>query len=387
MAVRARPTIRCLMEELASSVEDPNQRSALASRRLKDLGPAPLDQIVHPLLVKATEQFVGRPLRELHGLKISSVTDHSWYRAKVGQWRGAVSIDADGQVWLCAAGLRRDGDTADFYTSFEQACETGSGPLLPTETDGRRLRLERVAAAEEVRRRLLAARAIAAFLTAAESGTAQETRLPTSLDPVSLHPIEGAILVVEPVEGGGGVDELTLSVRVVDYQAASYHDTLEEVQQAFPGLAEDDWDVIPAHGIHTEQCWYALVDDRWVGRLRKAISTSGLDAFVEDPPDLTDGADGLTHVVPRHHLEAALIDGRAVHAVCGRRFVQKHDPATKPMCEECAPYRSSLRKDHQRVDYRGLLSFGLAGRGHPRCLRPGPTVRSPTVRLPRPSPR
>ena len=72
----ARPTIRCLLDELASGLTIAEQRAALLSGKLTDLGPISLSEIGHPLIVKAGELLHGRDPSELHEYKISAVTDH-----------------------------------------------------------------------------------------------------------------------------------------------------------------------------------------------------------------------------------------------------------------------------------------------------------------------
>ena len=134
----ARPTIRCLLDDLRSDLGNADQRSGLASGSLRGLGKVPLRTIDHPLLEKVT-MLSDRPIAELHERRILAVTDYVWYRVKAGHFRGAVWIDKPGVPWLCAAGIRRDGDTSDFYADFERRCVSGSDVFLPSESDSKRL--------------------------------------------------------------------------------------------------------------------------------------------------------------------------------------------------------------------------------------------------------
>lgn len=72
MAERARPTLRCLRDDLG-----------LAVPRVD----SPLDEITHPLLAKAAERFTDdRAPQE----RIAAVDDQVLFKVKVQRWRGAV---------------------------------------------------------------------------------------------------------------------------------------------------------------------------------------------------------------------------------------------------------------------------------------------------------
>ncbi|WP_308402607.1 hypothetical protein [Streptomyces sp. AC550_RSS872] len=86
----ARPTLRCLREDLGIEVPPVT---------------APLDEIDHPVPAKPSEQFVDEDAKHE---RIRSVDDHVLFKAKVQRWRGAVWLDA-GLPWLVAAGRREDG--------------------------------------------------------------------------------------------------------------------------------------------------------------------------------------------------------------------------------------------------------------------------------------
>src|SRR5947209_3535189 len=101
-----RPTLRCLREDLGLPVP---------SARL------PLDQVEHPLLAKAAEQFADPATPHE---RIRAIDDAVLFKVKVGRWRGAVYADndpdADVRDWLVAAGVREDGSNADFYAALHQ---------------------------------------------------------------------------------------------------------------------------------------------------------------------------------------------------------------------------------------------------------------------------
>jgi hypothetical protein len=76
---------------------------------------APLDEVDHPLLAKASEQFSDEDTKHE---RIRSVDDQVLFKVKVQRWRGAVWLDAD-LPWLVAAGRREDGSADDFYAALE----------------------------------------------------------------------------------------------------------------------------------------------------------------------------------------------------------------------------------------------------------------------------
>jgi hypothetical protein len=83
----------------------------------EDLGQAipradtPLDEIEHPLLVEAAEQFTDD---ETSHECIAAIDDRVLFKVKIQRWRGAVWIDGEGGPWLVSAGHREDGLPDDF---------------------------------------------------------------------------------------------------------------------------------------------------------------------------------------------------------------------------------------------------------------------------------
>jgi hypothetical protein len=147
VAGRARPTLRCLREDLGLAVPPAD---------------TPLDEVPHPLLAKASERFAddGTP-RE----RIASIDDRVLFKVKVQRWRGAVWIADDELPWLVAAGQREEGSPDDFYavlTARGKAArsqynaahtptlttETHTSGLLPTREDELRWKAEHAVRAE-----------------------------------------------------------------------------------------------------------------------------------------------------------------------------------------------------------------------------------------------
>lgn len=146
MAGRARPTLRCLREDLALAVPRAD---------------SPLDEVSHPLLVKATERFADDQTPQE---RIAAIDDQVLFKVKVQRWRGAVWVDS-GIPWLIAAGQREEGSPDDFYASLAArgkaararynaehspplTSTTYTGDLLPIREDELRWRAEAAVRAE-----------------------------------------------------------------------------------------------------------------------------------------------------------------------------------------------------------------------------------------------
>lgn len=150
MTEPARPTVRCLFEDLADQWPgDIGVR--LRAERLPPPS-VPLDDLDHPLLAQARKQFatnVDYPTE-----RIDQLDDRVWLKVKTNadRWRGAAHIDG-GRPWVGAAGWREAGSRDDFYDELGRAARdrargshaahrTDTSWLLPGELDNSRLRAE-----------------------------------------------------------------------------------------------------------------------------------------------------------------------------------------------------------------------------------------------------
>jgi hypothetical protein len=139
-----RPTLRCLHDDL---------HLPLPTARV------PLDEIDHPILRKAAQQFAAH---DTPHERIVSIDDVVLFKVKTGRWRGAVFSEEpgdDAQDWLIAAGIREEGAQDDFYAALcAQAraarqrynaehdkpltTDTHAQPLLPGQDDRDRYLIE-----------------------------------------------------------------------------------------------------------------------------------------------------------------------------------------------------------------------------------------------------
>ncbi len=100
MPRRARPTLRCMREDLALPLPHAD---------------IPLGEIAHPLLAKAAERFADDQTPQE---RIAAIDDQVLFKVKVQRWRGAVWLDDDEIAWLVAAGQREEGSPGDFYAAL-----------------------------------------------------------------------------------------------------------------------------------------------------------------------------------------------------------------------------------------------------------------------------
>lgn len=120
---RGRPTLRCLVDDLAIDVPPLNV----------DLG-----ELDHPFLRELRRIAPTSPQGQK---RILSIAHPLVYRLRVSSERGATWLDdANEIVWLCAAHRREDDSDDDAYSFFAQL--HASGTLLPNADDDLRDRAE-----------------------------------------------------------------------------------------------------------------------------------------------------------------------------------------------------------------------------------------------------
>ncbi|WP_405644392.1 hypothetical protein [Streptomyces sp. NBC_00019] len=218
----------------------------------------PLDEIEHPILAKAAEQFADV---ETKHERIRAVDDQMLFKVKVQRWRGAVWV-GDDLPWLVAAGRRKDGSGDDFYAALEADAKAArarynavhadglktsayTAHLLPTREDHVRYRAE---AAVRFVRRLRAA-----ILALARATLRDGREHAQDFDTFTLG------LQVRADEG----HETYLAIRITGSVPANL---TAVILSNVPGCDKDGWypeyalperDLLPA-----EQAWSNLMDPR-----------------------------------------------------------------------------------------------------------------------------
>lgn len=319
----ARPTLRCLREDLLDDWDDAGHARSVRQGDLDATPPFPL--LNHPVVRHLTATFSGGDgdvLRE----SISGLTDPMWWKLKTSRWRGAVYVDDDGQAWLCAAGLRREREATDFYKAFSAAIKAG-GParFLPNDEDRRRLKRELVDQALSEWERAVHEATISAFL-AAEGA-------PISVDVPGLMPGDGLLARVEvsvvrlvDEDDGDSIGEVVLDVEPLDYTLFSLVERAEIVMMAAISPDEQAW----APGFAGSRRMYSLCGTAHeVERLRS-------DAQVADraPGAVRPGT--VAHFAHKLRLTEHYVEGTATRALCGVYFVPRQAPDGLEQCPACA---------------------------------------------------
>jgi hypothetical protein len=328
-----RPTIRCLFEDLADTIEDSRLKSALVSKQLPDLG-VRLHDIAHPIVAAARDRYSeGKPRARD---RYRSVRDHPWVECRHGErWRGLVLWQPDVQCWLGFAGWHEADSPDDVYERFTRRCTSGStidsSRFLPTEDDELRLRAEMLQVRMIETRHDFHRRVLRCLLEAVLTPeTEQETTLPDgSRLSIAFHP-------------DGDIDELTLRIAIA-WQGGLGAPIVEDVKDAVPGIAPGEWEIIPPGPTSLDPAFYACVDNSWVARLTEAAAAHGLDVLAGDPKLVLEDHDGAAHIVLGHSMvTTAYADGQVLRAICGHRFIPRADPLAAGPCRKCEDRQKQL---------------------------------------------
>jgi hypothetical protein len=222
-----------------------------------------LEEIDHPLLVKARAQFT---VPDMAHERIRAIHDEAVWKVKVQRWRGAVWTQ-DEIAWLIAAGKREEGSPDDFYEALAGQAraaraqynashpapartKTLIGPLLPGADDFKRHLLEN--ATRQVRQ--LAA--VVRSLTARSLSDGHEH--------AADFPAFRVGIVVRADEG----HETYIAVRVT----GSIPDSLVSIiLRNVPGCDPEFWDLVPRlperRLLGPEQAWYNLMNPAEAAKL------------------------------------------------------------------------------------------------------------------------
>lgn len=328
----ARPTLRCLRQDLTEDWNDTQQRGALND---VPIALPSFDQLDHPVVRHAAGVFNGKPDTDAQREGITGLTNPMWLKLKTGRWRGAIWEDEDGQAWLCAAGLRREREATDFYAYFMGAV-TGGGPdqFLPTDEDRRRLRAEQAEAAVADWERGLHQAACDALVAAKEAGTGSFVVPGVGEGSADLSTVEIEVVIIDDDDDGGeGVAEVVVSFARTDWSHVDLAEHADLIVLLAVQPDEQSWD--PSSGATGPI--YSLV-----------MSPAELDALLAAVD--RDGQPGLSnpgqtaHFAHRGHLTESVIEGKPVRGLCGKWFVPRQDHEGKPRCERCDAVMRTLEE-------------------------------------------
>jgi Protein of unknown function (DUF3039) len=329
----ARPTIRCLAKDLEhdwSSVED---------KRSVEKGNLPrkhLHLLAHPIIQHVRDLFSGELSADISRESISGLpaSHPPFWKGKTGRWRGAVYEDADGQGWLCAAGLRREGEGSDFYAEFMSGVAADLDKYLPTEEDRQRLALELAELAVGNWEKNVVGAVLDALTDAAESGSADR-------DIPSLDPLQNrvATLTVDVETTGAPWDpetapsepaEVAVQLSIKQWQDPALVKRLQVLVVATILPDPQAWDAAP------EAIGQRLLVTLSRVKLRQLTESARMPAVAHPASDLgTLESATRAHYAPRAQIVDAIVSGEPVQAMCGVYFVPNRDPSNLPVCDRC----------------------------------------------------
>ncbi len=332
-----RPTLRCLLDDLALDVDPGEMRTALRSVA-EDMATDPtyllpfsLLDVGHPVLDKAnliaTDEAAPRE-------RIVVITDRHVIKVKTGDRRGALWKDEDGTWWLLAAGRRKDDGSGDFYRDLARFA-TDSSPIAPTDADRRYKRLEDAYAAECAAERAVHAVVLGAVLLA--------SRAPTTPVEIDVFGATVAITVISD-EPGFAVLEVGWTFDRFDEQDRFPEDILAMV----PGRENlDAWDYLPGRPDGGSlPTWFTYVPDEWVEHM---ATSAELDELLGDDETwtpvnpTTDGSEHYGHIAKGSIVTMAYATGIEIIGLCGARVVAHRDYEKFPVCPSCTENLALLR--------------------------------------------
>lgn len=328
MTIPGRPTLRCLIEDLEHDWIDATQRRLIVEGLLDELEIA-LHDLDHPTVRHLRDTFTGTDSSDAQRVSISGLTNPMWYRLKTGRWRGAVYVDSDGTAWLCAAGLRRGGEAADFYSSFMDRIRT-SGPqaFLPTDADRRHASRER--AREQLRKWELSLHNASQAALRESVQTGHHSSMPvTSLKDGSV--IANALVeLVELTEADGSLVEVTLEFCDIDWTATSQVERAQIVIM----LAICDEPTVWRPGHSRDSQVFSLYSSDGLDYLVERMQNESRAGLPAEPQ--------LSHYAKKDLLLGSAVNGDAVATLCGVWIVQSCDAEQLPKCPACAEIHEQL---------------------------------------------
>lgn len=267
---------------------------------------------------------------------ISGLTEPYWWKQKVSRWRGAAT-DAesvgDGEVWLCAGGLRAAGDDRDFYRSFtHQVSVNGASRFLPSESDRRLQSIE-----EKLTRKEAWSRQVQlAALVCLDRAYGQESPVPLHVPAPSPTTVETPLMHLEFTVARESIDgeelaELLLSVSSQDpSKPCLVEDAVGSIREMVEPVVER-WQLLPGPG--NMLVWSTILSADVIATAKRAVELGELPETVAES--------GFRFAVRAHYARAhslvdATVEGDPVRGLCGTWFVPTADPSGREVCPVCA---------------------------------------------------
>lgn len=359
MVLDRRVTLRCLTDDLVSDWADAaHHRAVKTVRELVSqclVEEIPQSQIAHYLrsiprlnaldhpLVRRFDNAFGPDYDPTSTESISGLTSPHWWKQKTQQWRGAAtdhSIVGSDSVWLCAAGIRRDGDTSDFYTAFMRGiARTGPEPYLPTAEDSLVGEIDEKITAIDTWKMQIHCSALA--LLAEGRGKFSETfnlQFPGPSRGSNKRSIGELSMSIEAVDiDGEELCEVFLVAKILDQSQVKAVDVACQIARAALQSNAEEWHATTY--IEDAYAFSALISPSSLVHA-ETLSREGNLPKDSQPGDLRLGI--RAHYTRKHGIVSAQVDGSPVESLCGYWFVPIKDHENLETCNECSKRHSQL---------------------------------------------
>jgi hypothetical protein len=289
----------------------------------------------HPLLDHAVSLFPEDRDSTKAPETISKVRP-TCYKVKTSRYRGAAYISDNGQVWLVAGGIRREGDTDDFYSEFmSETARNGRGWWLPSDED-----VALATYGERFETLIEWERSI--YDALGQHLGENELQIPFEADIVSPFEDKGrpiSRIRVDLLDFDGESLGIEVAVQTLRWE---FRDTLERLA----------WHAILCRIDHREQKW--SVSTNASGNLSSSREFS--DTFsVQEVIDGTHSSGVPVVFLPGEaahrisHFRApsltdATVNGDPVRSLCGKVFVPRQDHEVLDECDDCKKIVQALKK-------------------------------------------
>ena len=352
-------TLRCVAEDLIAGWEEPDQLRAVKTIRgqitehlagglpqskiARTIKQVPrLNKLSHPLL-RHFEATYSQGFSATTAESISGLSAPHWWKQKTQQWRGAATNHSiiydkyptlgDETMWLCAAGLRRDGDRSDFYKKFmADVRRQGPETFLPSGEDFTYHEIdEKCSVFDSWKLQLHCGTLILLSESLVRKGATKSFEIVKVSRFDDRHVIGKLELSVEIVHvDNKALYEAFLVARVQDRAFIKEVDVACQIARAALQRSAEEWSPTPFG--EDSFAFSALIEPEALAASKELAETGTLS---EDshPGELRLGI--RAHYTHKDGIVDAEVDGYAVQSLCGHWFVPTRNPENLEVCADC----------------------------------------------------
>jgi hypothetical protein len=301
-----------------------------------------LNALDHPL-VRHFESSFGLDEHSASRESISGLSAPYWWKQKTSRWRGAAtdhSVVGPSTVWLCAAGIRRQGDADDFYAAFLRAVtRSGPQPWLPTNEDVLAGKVDEKILAIDAWKLQIHCSALALLSEALRNpGEPSTVQFPAPSRSSSKDAIGQLSISIESVDVAGvELAEVFLVASVLDRGQIKAVDVAVQIARAALQSDAEEWHATT----YTEDSFaFSALIAPAARAQSEELARSGKLPAESVPGDLRIGL--RAHYARKHGLVDAQVEGSSVLSLCGYWFVPTADHMDVETCSECSQRHSQM---------------------------------------------